>query len=177
MFSNSMSRGMKGFHNYVKFRLLITFLGGSSNQKRHHLDVNLEPGTTGSVIIQVGVKDFLFISHDSNVNSLIENIGRCSTENIVIYNHIFPCKKVTQTQFRSHPCNIKEIQITKQSVVDDIIVKKIMIDCSDCFKRLRNCCFLLTLAICWLCNNNKPESSIKFPMICEKLLIIRFLLK
>ena len=84
MFSDSMPRGVKGFNYYLKSSFLIPFLCDFSNQKSYYLYVNLESGTTGSVIIQVGVEDFLFFSHYTNTNSFTKNIRRCFTEIIVI---------------------------------------------------------------------------------------------
>ena len=81
IFSDSIPKGIKMFHfnkrlvNNNKAQL-ISFPGATSKRLLHYLDVHLEDNTTDTVILHVGVNDFLNDSSPECGSKLLENLTK-----------------------------------------------------------------------------------------------------
>ena len=80
IFSHSIRRviRMRDFNKFVRFgkEKLQCFLGATSKQLLHYLDVNLQDKIAESVILHVGVNDVLQDSRETNTYSFFNNVKK-----------------------------------------------------------------------------------------------------
>ena len=78
IFSDSIPEVIRlnGFNKLIKNRKakMLNFLGASSRQLLHYMDIHLEGIQVDTVVIHIGVNDLLNYSNQSRIDSLTNNI-------------------------------------------------------------------------------------------------------
>ena len=81
IFIDSIAKGIH-IHEFNRFiknstATMFNFLGASSHQMLHYLDVHLEDRQINTVVIHVGINDILRGSSQSSIDGLLQNIKIC----------------------------------------------------------------------------------------------------